>query len=147
MSNPSIACSTSKLFLQSIKELLRRALAVSIGVVLSPAPEILAGVVESLLRLPSQLLQSEAGVGSQIENVALSALHDLIRQLPADGIAEGLDHFEHSAALASSQVPGLDTGTLLTEVVQSDEMALGKILDVDVVANGSSVLGGVVYLC
>ncbi len=62
----------------------------------------------------------------------------------ADDLLEGVDHLEHGAAASGSEVPGADAGVGFAEVVESREMAVGEIDDVDVVANGGTVSGGVV---
>ena len=65
-------------------------------------------------------------------------------QIATDGGGEGLDHLADGAALAGAEVPGADTGVVLTEVVERCEVAVGEVEDVDVVADGGAVLGIVV---
>lgn len=114
-------------------------------VVLSPAPQILAGVLESVLGTPAKLGVGASGVGSKVEDVTCTARSDLVGQIAADGGGEGLDHLVHGAALARAQVPGADTGVVLAKVVKRCEVAIGEIEDVDVVANGGAILGIVVW--
>ena len=121
-----------------------RLLAVALGVVVHPSPQVLTRLLHGKLRLPVQLLVRQRGVGCQIENIALSTRLDLVGQVPANNLAESLDHLENGAAAARAQVPRLDTGLVLAEVVEGDEVTVGKIDDVDVIANGSSVAGCVV---
>ena len=117
---------------------------VALRVVLGPLPQVIAGVLESQLRLPAQLLVCECGVGSQVQDIAGAPLDDLVSKVAANGVAESLDHVEHGGAPAGAQVPRLDARVVLTEVVQGNEVTLGQVQNVNVVANGRAVLGGVV---
>lgn len=120
-------------------------LAVALGVVVHPAPEVLAGLLHGELRLPVKLLVGQAGVGSQVEHVTGATVNNLIGKVAADDGAEGLDDLEDGAAAAGSQVPGLDAGLVLAEVLKGSKVALGEIDDVDVVTDGSAVTRFVVY--
>jgi hypothetical protein len=128
--------SLSNLGLTSLKllnKLLRRLLPVTLRVVLSPAPQILASILKSVLSTPAKLGVGTSGVGSKVEDIACTARGDFVGQVAADGGGEGLDHLVDGAALAGAQVPGADAGVVLTEVE-----------DVDVVADGGAVFGVVV---
>lgn len=114
-------------------------------VVLGPAPQVLAGILESELGTPAELGVGAGGVGGKVEDVACTARSDLVGQVAADGGGEGLDHLVDGAALAGAKVPGADTGVLLAEVVERCEVAVGEVEDVDVVADGGAVLGVVVW--
>ena len=120
-------------------------LAVALRVVVHPAPEVLAGLLHGELRLPVKLLVGQAGVGSQVEHVTGATVNNLIGKVAADDGAEGLDDLEDGAATAGSQVPGLDAGLVLAEVLKGSKVALGEIDDVDVVTDGSAVTRFVVY--
>lgn len=117
---------------------------VTLGVVLNPAPEVVASLLHGELRLPVELLVGQRGVRGKIEDIALSSGVDLVGEVTADDLAEGLDNLKDGAAAAGTQVPCLDTGLVLTEVVESDEVTAGKVDNVDVVADGGAVSGGVV---
>ena len=52
---------------------------------------------------------------------------------------------EDSATLSSSEVPGAHAGLVIAKVIEGDEVALCEVEDVDVVADGGAVVGGVVY--
>jgi hypothetical protein len=130
--------------LDGVEELLGRVLAVTLGVVADPFPEVLAGLLHGELCLPLELLVGEGGVGGQVEDVAVAAGVDLVGEVAADDGAEGLDDLEDGAAAAGTEVPGLQTGLVLSEVLEGDKMAAGEIKDVDVIADGSAVVGGVV---
>lgn len=130
--------------LDSRQQLRRGLLSVALGVVRHPVPEILAGILQGQLRLPVELLVGARRVGSEIQNIALSARHNLVWQVTAHDLAEGIDHLENGAATSRAEVPCLETRLLLTQVVEGDQVATGKIDDVDVVTDGSSILGGVV---
>ncbi len=49
-----------------------------------------------------------------------------------------------SAALPCAQIPGSHARVVFAKVVKSGEMALGQVQDVDVIADGGSVVGGIV---
>ncbi len=51
---------------------------------------------------------------------------------------------EDGAALACSEVPGAHAGVVIAQVVERDEVTLCEVEDVDVVADGGAVVGGVV---
>lgn len=121
-----------------------RLLAVALRVVVGPAPEILARALHGQLRLPVELLVGEGRVGRQIQHITLAAGNHLVGQIAADSLGEGLDDVEDGAAAAGAKVPGLDTGLVLAQVLQGGEMAAGEVENVDVVADGGSVLRGVV---
>lgn len=107
-------------------------------------PQVLASVLERSFRLPPELLVRPSRVRRQIQNVAWSSTDHLEGQVPPDGRAERFDHVEHGAALSCAQVPGSHAGMMVAEVFQRDEVALGKVKNVDVVADGSAVGGLVV---
>ena len=71
---------------------------------------------------------------------------NLVGKFAAGGGGEGVDHLVHGAALSGAQVPGADTGVVGTEVVEGLEVAVGKVQDVDVVTDGGSVVGVVVFI-
>ena len=131
--------------LDSRHQLRRRFLAIALRVIVDPAPQVVASLFHSHLGLPLELLVGKARVGGKVENVALAAGDDFVGQLATDDGAKGLDHFKDGAAATRAQVPRLDTGLVFAEVVEGSEMALGEVDDVDVVADGSAVTGGVVY--
>lgn len=81
----------------------------------------------------------EGGVGGKVEDIALAALDNLVGELAADDGAEGVDDFEDGAAAAGAEVNGLDAGLLLAEVVEGNEVALGEVEHVDIVADGGAV--------
>ena len=131
--------------LELLQQLRRRILSVSLGVVLRPPPEILARIDQRALRLPAQLLVRASRVGGQVEHIAVAARSDFVRQIAAHGGAEGLDHLEDCAALAGAQVPGAHARVVGAQVVEGLEVAIGEVEDVDVVADGGAVVGGVVW--
>ena len=130
--------------LELLNKLLRRLLPVTLRIVLSPAPQVLARVLERALGTPAELGVGAGGVGGEVEDVACATGRDFVWQVAADGGGEGLDHLVDGAALAGAQVPGADTGVVLAEVVEGCEVAVGEVEDVDVVADGGAVFGVVV---
>jgi hypothetical protein len=131
--------------LDGCDELGRWLLAVALRVVADPAPEILACLLHGELGLPVELRVGQGRVSSEIQDVTVTAGVDDIGEITADSGAEGLDHLEDGGATARAQVPGLNTGFLLTKVVEGDKVALGEIQDVDVVSDSGAVAGCVVY--
>jgi hypothetical protein len=130
--------------LELLNELLGRLLPVALGVVLGPAPEVLARILKRALGTPAELGVGASSVGGEVEDVACTTGSDFVGEVAADGGREGLDHLVDGAALAGAQVPGADAGVLLAEVVEGGEVAVGEVEDVDVVADGGAVLGVVV---
>lgn len=130
--------------LDGIEKLGRGLLAVALGVVAHPAPQILAGLFHRLLRLPVELLVGERGVGRQVQDIALAAADNLVGKVAADDGAKGLDNVKDGAATSRAKVPGLDAGLAGAQVLQGGEMALGEVDDVNVVANCGAVLGSVI---
>lgn len=123
----------------------RGILTISLRVIANPSPEILADILEGEFSLPAQLLIRAGGVRGQVQDIAGSLADDLVFQRVADDLAERVDHLEDGAAASGPQVPGSNAGLLLPEVVQSRQMALGEINDVDVVADRCAVSGFVVF--
>lgn len=132
------------LLLQLSQQLSRGLLTVALGVVLSPEPQVLAGVLESELGGPAELLVGASGVGRQVEDITSTARSNLVGKLAASGGREGADHLVDGAALAGTQVPGANTGVVGAEVVQGLQMAVSQVENVDVVTDGSAVVRGVV---
>lgn len=112
---------------------------VTLGVVLSPAPEILAGLLEGTLGLPAQLAVGAGGVGSEVEDVTCTARGDFVGHVSADGLGESTDHLVDGAAAAGAEVPGAHAGVVGAEVVEGLEVAVCQVKNVDVVADGGTV--------
>jgi hypothetical protein len=130
--------------LQLLNELFRGLLPVTLRVILSPAPEILASILKRALGTPAELGVGAGSIGSKVENITSTARSDLVGEVAADGGGEGLDHLVDCAAPAGAQVPGADAGVVLAEVVESREVAVRQVEDVDVVADSGAVFGVVV---
>lgn len=128
------------LFLQLVQQLGRRLLAISLRVVPRPAPQILASLLESTLGLPPELSVRASRVGGEVEDVTFAAGSDLVGEIAANGSREGANHMVDGAALTGAKVPGADTGVIGAQVVEGLQVAIGKVEDVDVVANGGSVV-------
>lgn len=131
--------------LDSSQQLRRWLLSVSLGVVVDPPPEVLAGLLHGELGLPVQFGVGQSRVGSQIQDIAGSAGNDLVLQIATNDGAKCLDDLKDSAATAGTQVPGLDTRLVSAEVVEGDQVASSKVNNVNVVSDGGSVARGVVY--
>lgn len=128
------------LILQLVQQLGRRLLAISLRVVPRPAPEILASLLEGALGLPPELGVRARRVGREVEDVAVAAGRHLVGEIAANGSREGANHVVDSAALTGAKVPGTDAGVICAQVVEGLQVAVGKVEDVDVVANRGSVV-------
>jgi hypothetical protein len=110
--------------LQLLNELFRGLLPVTLRVILSPAPEILASILKRALGTPAELGVGAGSIGSKVENVTGTTRSDFVGKVAADSGGERLDHLVDGAASASTQVPGADTRVVLAEVVKSREVAV-----------------------
>jgi hypothetical protein len=110
-----------------------------------PPPQIRTCILERELRLPAQLRIRPCRIGCQIQHVARSPPDDFIWQLPSHSITECFDHLEDSAATPRAEVPGSDAGVDISEVVECSEVPFGEINYVDVIADGGTVAGFVVW--
>lgn len=119
-------------------------MAVALGVVRDPSPQVLAGLLHRELRLPLQLLVRPRRVGRQVQHVALPAALDLVGEVLADHLAEGVDDLEDGAPAAGAEVPRLHARLIIPQVVQGDQVTFGQVDDVDVVADSRAVSGGIV---
>lgn len=145
---PSKRCASTikiNLLLQSSQQLGRGLLTVTLRVVLGPEPQILAGLLEGALGGPAKLAGSTVGVGSQVQDITGTAGGNLVREVTTDSSGEGTNHFVDGAALTGTQVPGTDTGVVGAKVVQSLQVTVSQVQNVDVITDGSAVVGVVVY--
>src|SRR5699024_11289850 len=71
---------------------------VAVGVFALPVPAVAAHLLNAVFRLPAQLLLGLGGVAPALGNVAGAARVDDVGQLPAAGLAEGVDHIQHAVA-------------------------------------------------
>ena len=123
-----------------LQQFLRRTLPVALGIVLGPAPQVLARLLDAALRLPAQLLIRARRVRRQVQDIARATRHHLVRQVAAHRFPKRLDHVEDRRALAGAEVPGAHARVVRAQVVERDEVALGQVEDVDVVADGGAVV-------
>lgn len=84
------------------------------------------------------------GVGSEVEDITSATGSNLVGLVLSDGGGERADHLVDGAALSGTQVPGADTGAVGAEVFQGLEVAVCEIQDVNVIADGGTVVGSVV---
>jgi hypothetical protein len=123
---------------------------VPLGVVGDPSPQVLTRLLYAELSLPVELLVGEVRLGSEVEDVTLSAADNLGLDLGClgvlfsgsafDHLSEGSDHLLHTGTGSGAQVPGLDTGLVLTKIVEGSKVASGKIKDVDIVADSGAIM-------
>ena len=119
-------------------------LTVALRVVVDPSPQVLAGLLHGQLRLPVELLVGQRRVCREIEHIALSAAFHLVLQITTDDLAEGIDNLVDGASTARSQIPCLYARLLFAEVIEGEQVTLGKVDDVDVIADGGAIAGRVV---
>jgi hypothetical protein len=100
-------------------------LAVPLGVIAHPPPKVFACILEGELGLPAQFCVGAGRIGSQIQHITCSSAYDLIVEGAPDNLAESVDHLKHSAATSRAQIPGSNSGSFLTEVIEGREMASG----------------------
>ena len=65
---------------------------------------VFAGVFDGERRFPAKLLPGFVDVGKVLINVARTARHDLVWDLDAVGLFEGVDQLKNRGAFASSEV-------------------------------------------
>ena len=131
--------------LQPLKQVLRRPLSIPLGIPLCPPPQIHTCILDTLLRLPTQLPIRSRRIRGQVQDVSCAAAHDLVLELLAAGGTKGPDDGEDGAAFAGAQVPGSHARVVGAEVGEGREVALREVFDVEVVADCGTVRGGVVY--
>ena len=88
----------SRLLLQRGHQLSRRILAITLGVILCPPPQILTHIVQRPLGLPAKLIVGAGRVGREIQHVTATSRGDLVLELVAHSLGEGVDHFIDGAA-------------------------------------------------
>ena len=108
---------------------------------LLPAPGAFEGALDGCLGLPAENLVGLAGVGPDLLDVALAALSDLVGNLDAGGLFEGVDEAEHGASVAGAEVEDFEAGgvILAEQALEGHYVSLGQVVDVDVVADAGSV--------
>jgi hypothetical protein len=136
--------------LDDVQQFGRGVLSVALRVVGDPSPQILACLLNAELRLPAKLLVGEIGLGGEVQDIALSAADNLAVKLGCltlsfagialNDLSESSHHLLNTGASSRAQVPGLDTGLVLAEVLEGSKVTTGEIEDVDVVTDGCSVM-------
>lgn len=134
----------SQLLLQLSQQLGRRLLTVTLGVVLGPEPEILTSILKSASGGPAKLVGSTVGIGSQVKDITITTGSNLVSKVTTDSSGESLDHLVDGRALTSTQVPGTNTGVVGAQVVEGLQVTISQVENVDVVTDGSAVVGVVV---
>ena len=130
--------------LQFDEQFPRRILSIPLRIVFRPAPQIPTRVFQRMLGRPAQLLIGEGRVGGEVEHIARSASDDLIGHFSADGDAKGFDHLQDGTSSSGPEVPCSHARAAVAEIVERHEVAPGEVEDVDVIADGGAVFGGVV---
>lgn len=108
-----------------------------------PTPGAAAHVVDGFFGGPAQYFCSLVGLGVATGNVSTATGHDLVRNILAAGLGEGLDHFKDAAALAGTQVNGMPTRMVLCKL-QGCQVAIHQVHDVDIVTDAGAIRGVVV---
>ena len=60
-------------------------------------------------------------------------------------MTESLDDVEDGATFACSEVPGTNARVVIAKVVECDEVTFCEVEDMYVVADGGTIVGGIVY--
>ena len=121
-----------------------RLLTVAHGIAALPAPGIPAHIHQGLLCLPAQLFCGLGRIGIAGCQIAGAAVNDLVWQIQAIGLVEGLHHIQHAVADAGAQVEYV-TAQVLHRVFHCCHMALCQIHHVDLVSD-TGAIGGVVVI-
>jgi hypothetical protein len=128
------------LLLKRSKQLSRRLLAITLRIVLSPQPKIITSLLERALSLPAKLCVRASRVSSEVKDITSATGRNLVGLVLSDGSGECADHLVDGAALSGSEVPGAHAGVVGAQVVEGFEVAVGEIQNVDVVADGGTVV-------
>ena len=110
---------------------------------LLPTPGAAAHVIDGFFCSPAQHFCSLVGLGVAAGNVSTATGHDLVRNVLAAGLGEGLDHVQDTTALAGTQVDGMPTRMVLRKF-QGSQVAVYQVHNVDVVADTGAIRGVVV---
>lgn len=81
---------------------------------LLPVPCVEQGLLNGNLGFPTELGVGESGVRPNLDDVAGAASYNLIWQVDACGLLEGVDKFEDAQPLARANVEILVVGLVLT---------------------------------
>ena len=130
----------------SLHQLFRRLPTITLRVVFDPPPQICTGLLHGMLCLPLELLVGMRRIRRKVKHVALAAFDNLVSQLAANNRAKSIDDLKDGAATARAEVPGFDSGLVVAEVVESNQMTLGEILDVNVIADSGAIARRVIWV-
>eukprot|EP00406_Dinophysis_acuminata_P049574 CAMPEP_0179301132 /NCGR_PEP_ID=MMETSP0797-20121207/47397_1 /TAXON_ID=47934 /ORGANISM="Dinophysis acuminata, Strain DAEP01" /LENGTH=367 /DNA_ID=CAMNT_0021010633 /DNA_START=358 /DNA_END=1461 /DNA_ORIENTATION=+ len=112
---------------------------VPVRVLRLPAPGAVAHVLERSLRRPAEVGPGFGGVGDDAREVAGAAPGDPVRDRPPRGLLEGPDHLEDGVPLAGAQVVHEAAAARAEDPPHRADVAVGEVLDVDVVAHARAV--------
>ena len=105
-----------------------------------PVPAVAAHFVNAVLSFPAQLTLGLAGIAPALGNIAGAARVNDIGQLLAAGLAECMNHIQHTVAVAGAQVADEQAG-LFFQLFDGCHMAAGQVHNVDVVAHAGAIGG------
>lgn len=83
-------------------------------------------------------------VGGEIQDVPCTSADDGEGQAAAHCSAESFDHMEDCTAFSCAKVPGADAGVVIAQMLERNEVTLGEVEDVDIVADSGTVRGSVI---
>eukprot|EP00406_Dinophysis_acuminata_P051647 CAMPEP_0179310026 /NCGR_PEP_ID=MMETSP0797-20121207/51953_1 /TAXON_ID=47934 /ORGANISM="Dinophysis acuminata, Strain DAEP01" /LENGTH=236 /DNA_ID=CAMNT_0021019745 /DNA_START=142 /DNA_END=849 /DNA_ORIENTATION=- len=113
---------------------------VPVRVLRLPLPRAVAHVLECTLRRPTEVGLGLRGIGDHASEVTGTALAYLVGDRLPGRLLEGLDHLEDGVALAGAQVVDeAAAGRYAEEFVHRADVAIGEVLDVDVVPHARAV--------
>ena len=117
----------------------------SVWIMALPTPAILAHLLNAAFSLPAEFLGGEGRIGPALCDVARTARANLVWDWTARSLLERLDDLQHAVAMACAEVVNLEAELRIRlELFDRLEVANGEVNDVDVVANASTVNGGIV---
>mmetsp|Transcript_6631 Transcript_6631/g.15185 ORF Transcript_6631/g.15185 Transcript_6631/m.15185 type:complete len:337 (+) Transcript_6631:88-1098(+) len=104
-----------------------------------PLPCALAHVLQRSLDLPTEVHLSLAGVGDDRGEVARPPVADLVSDGLSGGLLEGLHHLKDRVALTGAQIVDNASRVQLQNLLQSANVPIGEVHDVDVVAHAGAI--------
>ena len=113
---------------------------------LLPVPSTAHGVFNGHLSFPAQHLISFLWIGPNLHNVALTSSHNFVWHFHACCSFKCIEQLQHREPLACANVEDFKTiGFVLIEhAFECNHMGLGKVYNVDKVANARPVGSGIV---
>ena len=117
--------------------------AISPPYVRGPPQAVSDGVEIAHLRAPAKLAVRLARIADQFGRIARAARADAVRDRPARGPRNRIEHFADALPAPRAEVEGVGTGRGV-EPVEGTDMGVGEVTDVDIIADTGAVGGRVI---